>query len=57
MPARDSTGAGDTHTGALVAARADGRSWAPAVGAANAAVAAFLERSEEALGSSGDSHR
>ena len=46
VPARDSTGAGDTHTGALVAARADGRPWAPAVGAANAAVAAFLERSE-----------
>lgn len=41
----DSTGAGDTHTGALLAARAEGRSWAAAVGAANAAVYAFLGRS------------
>ena len=45
VAAADSTGAGDTHAGALVAARAAGLTWADSVAAANAAVATFLGRS------------
>jgi len=42
----DTTGAGDTHAGALLASRARGLTWAHSVEASNAAVAAFLGRSE-----------
>lgn len=38
----DSTGAGDTHAGAVMAVRAKGLPWSAAVRAANEAVAAFL---------------
>jgi sugar/nucleoside kinase (ribokinase family) len=45
VKAADTTGAGDTHTGALTAARAAGSTWAAAVESANVAAAAFLVRS------------
>jgi sugar/nucleoside kinase (ribokinase family) len=46
ISATDTTGAGDTHAGALVAARGRGLDWPAAVQAANDAVATFLVRPE-----------
>jgi sugar/nucleoside kinase (ribokinase family) len=50
VTAVDSTGAGDTHTGALLAARRDTGSWAEAVRVANAAAAFAVTRRGSATG-------